>query len=457
MLASRPLLSFIVSSSCLLAQASWSQLYPVAAPTPRNDALMGHHEASASTVLLFGASQSGALAQCWKLLPSTWALVPGSLPPHRGASALAYDSVRQRIVLFGGNNLGTLLADTWEWDGVVWQQRLPVASPPPRCNHAMAFDRVRGVVVLFGGLDGGAGNTSLRDTWEWNGTSWSQRFPSNRPASRNRVLAAFDPVRRQVLLHGGSNDATYPPIVFNDTWLFDGTNWTQQQPSTPPTFRFDATLVSDWHRGRVVLLGGTGLDPSTWEWDGHQWTSLTLVGPGIRQLAGAVYDAQARRVVLHGGSVPVSGMWVPVNDTWSYSTPQPADVVPFGGGCAGSAGTPSLANAPYVLPWLGDTMRDIVGNVPAASLGAIFVSSFGTTPPVSLAFLGMPGCTALVPLDTAEFRTANAGQAEWSLPLPNSIALAGAQFRQQAYVLDAAANAFGITASNAVTVTLGVR
>ncbi len=35
-------------------------------------------------------------------------------PDHR----LAYDSVRQRVEMFGGFAFFSLLRDTWEWDGV---------------------------------------------------------------------------------------------------------------------------------------------------------------------------------------------------------------------------------------------------------------------------------------------------------------------------------------------------
>jgi hypothetical protein len=157
---------------------------------------------------------------------------------------------------------------------------------------------------------------------------------------------------------------------------------------------------------------------------------------------------------MFGGHTPTAYM---VQDTWIYRTPMPADVAPFGSGCAGTAGTPALGAAPFALPWLGDTMRDVVQAIPEGEPGAAFVSSFGNTPPIPLGGVGMPGCTLLVPLDVVEFRVATAGRSEWALAIPNTPALAGASFRQQAYVLDAAANALGITASNAVLVTLGVR
>jgi hypothetical protein len=102
-------------------------------------------------------------------------------------------------------------------------------------------------------------------------------------------------------------------------------------------------------------------------------------------------------------------------------------------------------------------MRNVVEAIPVGEPGAVFVSSVGSTPSIPLGGVGMPGCNLLVPIDVVEFRAAAAGRAEWALAIPNTPSLAAASFRQQAFVLDATANALGLTASNAVLVTLGVR
>jgi hypothetical protein len=73
-------------------------------------------------------------------------------------------------VLFGGrvtNSSSTAyLQDTWEWDGTAWTQRV-IAGPSVREDHAMAYDSGRHVIVLFGGL--GPNFTDLSDTWELGG------------------------------------------------------------------------------------------------------------------------------------------------------------------------------------------------------------------------------------------------------------------------------------------------
>ena len=43
-------------------------------------------------------------------------------PSVRAAHVMAYDSARQRVVLFGGGVGPDRLGDTWEWDGKQWVQ-----------------------------------------------------------------------------------------------------------------------------------------------------------------------------------------------------------------------------------------------------------------------------------------------------------------------------------------------
>jgi hypothetical protein len=87
---------------------------------------------------------------------------------------MTYDSVRQRVVLFGGLGGGSSrLNDTWEWDGQAWTQ-VADTGPAPRSGYAMTYDSRRQRVVLFGGLAG----TALNDTWEWKGLlPWATSRP----------------------------------------------------------------------------------------------------------------------------------------------------------------------------------------------------------------------------------------------------------------------------------------
>ena len=69
-----------------------------------------------------------------------WTKTP-TLLSGRSGHGLAYDAVRQRVVLFGGRDqYGNPLSETWEWDGANWVERVPEQLPAARMGHAMAYD-----------------------------------------------------------------------------------------------------------------------------------------------------------------------------------------------------------------------------------------------------------------------------------------------------------------------------
>ena len=75
-----------------------------------------------------------------------------------------------RVVVYGGTTGSFILDDTWEWDGNDWNKRYSPANPPQRRDHAMALDSSRSRVVMFGGRKGWPND--LNDTWEWDGATW---------------------------------------------------------------------------------------------------------------------------------------------------------------------------------------------------------------------------------------------------------------------------------------------
>jgi hypothetical protein len=175
-----------------------------------------------------------------------------SSPRVRLAHGMVYDDNRHFTVLFGGHSdsMPLVLNDTWEWDGSHWSQRFPANAPLARYQHKLAYDRARGVVVLFGGLS--HYGAFYGDTWEWDGTNWTQRFPSSAPPARDSYGLTYDSARERVVLFGGWDGASN----LDDTWEWDGTNWTQRFPASTPPARICHRLAYDSTRNRVVWWMG---------------------------------------------------------------------------------------------------------------------------------------------------------------------------------------------------------
>jgi Galactose oxidase, central domain len=74
-------------------------------------------------------------------------------PPQRALSPMAYDPATKKIVLFGGDRLDQLYADTWVYDTKTrkWEEKKPAISPAPRFGHALLYLPKSKKIVLLGG------------------------------------------------------------------------------------------------------------------------------------------------------------------------------------------------------------------------------------------------------------------------------------------------------------------
>lgn len=299
---------------------NWVQRTPTTSPSARR-----HHgmvwDAARSETVIFGGlnATNAALADTWVWNGTAWAQKSVSGPSARRWHGMAWDSARSRAVVFGGagSSLAQLLNDTWEWDGTSWLQRTVTVRPPARYGGSMAYDSTRQRTVLFGGVgvDGNGNAIRLDDLWEWDGTSWAQRTPTgNRPSFRDSTTAAFDG-SRFILFGGYGGTAQGPSMALPETWAWNGTSWALQ--SSPSPANYNMQMAWDLRRQRLVRFGGNYPMPlaDTWEWDGASWTQRTVAtSPPARASQGMVWDNARGKIVMFGG-VGNSGA---LADTWEY-------------------------------------------------------------------------------------------------------------------------------------------
>ena len=77
---------------------------------------------------------------------------------------------RRGVTLLFGGFAGTMLGDTWLFDGATWREVRDANGPSPRGGvPAMTYDSDLGKVLMYGGW---GDNGALRDLWEWDG-AWS--------------------------------------------------------------------------------------------------------------------------------------------------------------------------------------------------------------------------------------------------------------------------------------------
>jgi hypothetical protein len=127
---------------------------------------------------------------------------------------MAYDGSRGVTVIYsGGGGNGDLLSDTWEWDGTNWTQR-QVQAPEARAAAVMAYDSDRHVCILFGGVNS---DGLFNDLWTWDGQVWTKLDTPGAPPKRVDPMMTYDSVRHAIVLFGGEDENGK---ILGDTWEY---------------------------------------------------------------------------------------------------------------------------------------------------------------------------------------------------------------------------------------------
>lgn len=306
-------------------QPTWTQKCSRPGPQATYFPAMAYDSARQQMVLFGGANLSAAnpfVDETWVWDGLGWTQKsPANKPPARSAHLMAFDAARSQIVVFGGSVGGPPGNDTWVWDGTTWTQKFPATNPPARLSAGMVYDSALQKILLMGGSDGSP--NALSDTWAWDGTNWTQL--ASAPITRSNFAVAYDEIRHQTVVFGGRNAGGY----LGDTSIFDGTNWTSATlAGSPPIPRQDDRMAFDASLGQIILFGGSGpnnapLYGDTWTWNGTAWSPASpAASPQARTSHTMAYDAANSHVVLFGGYVAPT-LTFP-GDTWVYGAPTTA-------------------------------------------------------------------------------------------------------------------------------------
>lgn len=285
-------------------------------PSVRGGHVLVHDAARGETLLIGGDSEDMAQTtdSLWAWSGEAWRVVPAPGPGWRTLPAAAFDTRRERVLLFGGlRKFGqrqyseSAEGDTWAWNGGHWEP-LAVGSPGPIDHHAMVWDDARGVLVVQGG--GSGGQILPGDTWTLDGERWTRAAAADAgPGPRVHHAMAYDSRRQRVVLFGGFSEAGDPPA---DVWEWDGHRWHRiPTVGVGPGPRRRHRMAFDEARGVTVLFGGND-DPSTWTWDGTEWRVAATDGPPARNMHAMAWDTRRARIILFGGGYPLR------NDLWEW-------------------------------------------------------------------------------------------------------------------------------------------
>jgi hypothetical protein len=204
-----------------------------------------------------------------------------------------------------------------------WAELSPATNPPPRVAPTGAYDAATGQIVLFGGFEQ-PGAFWIDETWTWEGSDWTKQEPAHSPPGLVDASSAYDAADGEVVLFGGAGMSG--PL--DETWTWNGSDWTRREPAHSPPAIFGATMTDDEATGQVVLFGGEagGADlDQTWIWNGSDWSEAQpLHSPPVAGGNTMAYDAASGEVVLAGGIAPDGvgiGTWTWDGSDWTEQDP----------------------------------------------------------------------------------------------------------------------------------------
>lgn len=256
-----------------------------------------------------------------------WVEVQPSGAPSRArpGDAWAFDSRRDQYYFFAGLPSDRINVDRLSMrPAPSWQVQLGEPLPPSRFGHAMAIDSKRDRLTIFGGVSepGYLGDTWTASLEDPNG--WIRLEASNPPPPRHEPVMVYDPIHDRMLMFGGW---TYPESYFDDLWILTldpMPTWSSVQLSgTSPQGRRGHAAVYDPLRQRVLVffgLGSTGALGDIWalHLEGEMyWERLdpSGSGPRARYFSSVIHDPTRDRVVLYGGAADAQS----IGDAWGLS------------------------------------------------------------------------------------------------------------------------------------------
>jgi hypothetical protein len=280
------------------------------------------YNAQANQTIFHGGrtSNNTTLGDAWTFNGSTWnpVFTPPALAPRFNHVMATHQASGSTILHGGRDSNNTVFNDVWLWSGASWTQLS--SGPAGLHSAAMCYDSIRQKVVMFGGTD----NTTISAvTYEWEPVNgWSAVFA---PGLKGRYAhsMAFDPSSGHIVMHGGFDGTN----VSDETWEFNGTNWRLRSTEGPPPAA-DMAMAYDQRLGAVVIAGdftgaGTG---QTWKWDhnGARWIELTDTNAPARRDHAMSYHAATQEMISTNGVETPLGTFVSI--AASMSPPAVPDI-----------------------------------------------------------------------------------------------------------------------------------
>jgi hypothetical protein len=239
----------------------WRRVTSVGNPQPRSMPLF-RRDAERDVVWMFGGLSEDSFGSFIDYLDDIWAYRNGlwtlfkpavlaDTPSQCATPIGALDTDRNVLVVVCDGNT------PYEWDGAAWKTFSDLdPSPASRRFAGGVYDQTQKKFVMFGGYD--TLGKYRQDTWTWNGTEWTEVKPKTKPPHRAQPVMWYDPLAKKTIMYSGAGTGSIDDHAerFSDMWSFDGTNWTEITKTASPGIRFAPQIAIDPNTGKLLLFGG---------------------------------------------------------------------------------------------------------------------------------------------------------------------------------------------------------
>lgn len=260
---------------------TWSEITTSGGPSGRFNFQMTY-SVDHQKIVVFSAAQNSLLADTWvyDVQQNSWERKrPDPSPVQRGDAGFVYDESNKVFIMYGGLsdvNPERILDETWVYDidENTWTEMTPENSPPRSYGGDLVYDSLNQKVLLWGGNIGDGDFLDEFWCYDYQTNTWTRIETNPKPRGRYWQQMTFDPDIGKVVIFGGAPPV---PTMLRDTWLYDYTRneWTEIVSSDNPSASWSSRMVYDSEIGKVVLFGGTSGPRETY---GDTWILDTVNG-----------------------------------------------------------------------------------------------------------------------------------------------------------------------------------
>lgn len=336
--------------------STWTKLNPTGSIPPARESSTAIYDSSQNVLTIYAGDANGSsLGDVWTLsnangtggTPAWTQLSPGGTAPSvRTGHSAVYDSVNNRMIVYGGfSGAGkTTTGETWVLTGPngqgtsSWTQVVPKGTVPNEAFQSAVYDAKGNALYIFGGTSSGmklSASSYLFALSGANGLGSSAVWTLSGPPARYSQSAFYDVVTNTLGVFGGVHAQTN--VIFGDFWRESGLvgttslNWSRLTTAAgPPSARYGHTGLFDAGSDRLMIFGGALGFPAPCSNDywilknangaggNPQWTATTTAGtsPAPRYRHASAYDPTSNTLMLFGGSDCQNGYF---NEVWVLS------------------------------------------------------------------------------------------------------------------------------------------